>query len=323
MSRRLEFVARPSEAGRRLDVFLTSKETGLSRSQVKKLIDAGCVCVDGKLPAKPGQPLKGSERIAVKIPDPRKLELTPADAGIRILFEDASLAVLEKPAGVSVHPSTTETGPTVVHGLLAALSSLSSVGGVERPGIVHRIDKGTSGILVVSKTDAAHAGLAAQFRAHTIDRAYEALVYGGISAKGRGSGPIETFFGRNPRNRKKMTGKLSSGRKAVTHWRVLENLGALTLVECRLETGRTHQIRVHLSELGFPVAGDSLYCDNDRRAKLLQKNNPALARACMALDHQLLHAYRLGFTHPVTSEKLSFESELQEEFESVLVLARK
>ncbi|MBI2604831.1 MAG: RluA family pseudouridine synthase [Deltaproteobacteria bacterium] len=323
MSGRIELFARPSEAGERLDVFLTSKATGLSRSQARNLIVAGCVRIDGKPPVKPGQPLKGGERIVVEIPDPRRLDLTPADVGIRILFEDANLAVLEKPAGVSVHPSTTETGPTVVHGLLAALANLSSVGGVERPGIVHRIDKGTSGILVVSKTDAAHAGLAAQFKTHTIERAYKALVHGDLAAKGRVSGAIETFYGRNPRNRKKMTGKLSSGRRAVTHWRVLENLGALTLLECRLETGRTHQIRVHLSELGFPVVGDPLYGDNDRRARFLQKNNPALSRACLDLDHQLLHAFRLGFTHPVTGEKLSFESELPEEFRSILALATK
>ena len=311
-------------ADRRLDIVLSEAEASLTRSQAKNLIESGCVLVDGAPVTKAGFVLQEGQRVEVNIPAPRKLDLTPQKVDIRIVYEDDHLAVLEKPSGLSVHPSTTESGPTVVHGLLHDLKSLSTVGGVERPGIVHRIDKGTSGILVVSKTDVAHAGLSAQFKAHTIERCYQALVYGDVSAKLKAQkGRIETFYGRHPTQRKKMTAKLTSGRTAITHWKVLETFrGPLTLVECRLETGRTHQIRVHLSELGFPIVGDQLYGDNERRAKAFPKNAAKLAPVCAAIKHQLLHAGSLGFEHPVTHKKMTFECELPADFKGVLDLAR-
>lgn len=310
-------------AGKRLDLVIAESQAGLSRSQVKSLITEGRVKVDGAPVSKAGLVLREGQTIEMSIPEPKKLDLTPQKVDIKILYEDDELAVLEKPAGISVHPSHTENEPTVVHGLLHELKSLSTVGGVERPGIVHRIDKGTSGILVVSKTDAAHAGLSEQFKSHTIDRRYQALVYGDLRAKlRRYEGRIETLIGRNPAHRKKMTGTVKTGRTAVTNWKILEELGALTLVECRLETGRTHQIRVHLTELGFPLVGDQLYGDHERRARALAKTNASLGKACLSTSHQLLHAYFLEFVHPVTNQKLSFKSELPSDFLSVLELAR-
>lgn len=308
------------KTAKRLDTAIAEADAGITRSQAKNLIDEGKVFVDNVLATKAGMALLPGQQVRIEVPTPEKLELTPHDVGITILHEDDDLAVLEKPPGISVHPSDTETAPTVVHGLLLKLKNLSSVGGQERPGIVHRIDKGTSGILVVSKNDAAHLHLSAQFKEHTIDRRYRALVYGTMKNKGR----IETFFGRNPSNRKKMTGKLTEGRKAVTHWEAIENFarGWLTLVDCKLETGRTHQIRVHLTEAGHPLVGDPLYGDNERKSKGFLKAYPELARACSGSNRQMLHAYRLGFIHPRTSEKLVFESKLPADFQTLLDMAR-
>ena len=315
MSRARSFTA---SASKRLDLALT--ENGISRSQAKSLIEKDLVKVNGQLALKAGQPLEEGDLVEFEIPAIKKLDLTPADADIRVLYEDDHLAVVEKPAGISVHPSTTESGTTLVHALLFRLKSLSSVGGIERPGIVHRIDKGTSGILVVSKTDAAHLGLARQFKDHSIDRRYLALVYGDLAKLGS-SGKIETFYGRNPKERKKMTSKLQDGRKAITHWKIVESFGKeLTLVECRLETGRTHQVRVHLAELEFPVVGDPLYVDNRKKAKMLKRI--AVQKKCFELTHQLLHACKLEFQHPVFEKKMSFTSEVPLDFKECLAASR-
>ena len=306
----------------RLDVAITAANATFTRSQIKNLIAKGLVTVDGKVVTKAGELLEEGQAVSITVPPVAKLDLTPHDVGINIIYEDDDLAVLEKPAGISVHPSDTEKLPTVVHGLLFKLKSLSSIGGTQRPGIVHRIDKGTSGVLVITKTDAAHLGLSKQFKDHTIDRRYQALVYGDVAKSKAGAvGRIETFYGRSPGDRKKMTGKLAEGRKAVTHWKVLESFDGLTLVECRLETGRTHQIRVHLSELGFPLVGDPTYGDHERKARALTKKHPTLGRLCLEVTHQLLHAYKLGFIHPISGAALNFESPLPADFSQVLKAA--
>jgi len=323
MSSIQEWVIHSRDSGKRLDVAIADLGQGITRSQAKNLVVAGHVRIDGKTITKVSVIVTQGQTVTVAVPTPVKLDLSPQEVGIRILYEDDALAVLEKPCGLSVHPSETDRGPTVVHGLLHSLKTLSSVGGIERPGIVHRIDKGTSGVLVVSKTDSAHLDLSAQFKAHTIERRYLALAYGDLQNKlGKTSARIETFFGRHPTQRKKMTGKLTSGRKAITHWKVLERLGPLSLVECKLETGRTHQIRVHLAEMGFPIVGDPLYIDNPRKAKALSEKHKELGAACAALDHQLLHAAVLGFIHPASKESVRFESEPPVDFQNVLKIAR-
>lgn len=322
----LAITINPELAEKRLDVVLAESNVGLTRSHAKALIADGHVQIDGSPAAKASQLLHVGQIVSVEIPEPEKIKIEAREIkGIRILFEDESLAVLEKPAGISVHPSTTETGDTVVHGLLHSLKSLSSIGGIERPGIVHRLDKGTSGVLVVSKTDEAHLGLSRQFKAHSINRRYRALVYGDLFLKSR-SGTIETFFGRHPIHRKKMTGKLPAGRKAITHWTALERFmigtQVLTLVELRLETGRTHQIRAHLSEFGFGIVGDPLYGDHARKAKQLALESPSLSSVYLGLTHQLLHAFLLEFTHPGTGKRVRFTSTLPPDFENAIVLAR-
>lgn len=306
----------------RIDVFLSEQTIGnspLSRSQIKNLILNGCVAVNGSIVAKAGQTLLGGESIAVYIPETKVLDLAPRDLELSIIYEDDDLAVLDKPAGISVHPSETETGPTVVHGLLHALKSLSSIGGVARPGIVHRIDKGTSGLLVISKTDIAHASLSLQFKEHTIERAYLCLVYG--SPK-NSEGKIDTLFGRHPVHRKQMSGRVDKGKRAVTHWKKEEDFKFMSLIRCQLETGRTHQIRAHLCELGFPIVGDPIYGNHEKKAVSLAKAHPQL-RPIKDLKHQLLHAKVLGFQHPRTKKTLRFESNLPSDFLQIIALIKK
>ncbi len=294
--------------GKRLDQFLASKN--LTRSMALKIIKSGNIKVDDKVIIKPAFLLKENQSVSVLIPEIKKIEILPLDLKIPILFEDEHLAVVEKPSGISVHPSQTENAPTLVHGLLHSLKSLSSIGGVERPGIVHRIDKGTSGILLISKSDLVHQHLSTQFKEHTITRRYLALVLGNISEKGQ-KGKIETFYGRNPKHRKKMTGKIKSNRIALTHWKLVRTFlgGKISLIECDLKTGRTHQIRVHMSEFGFPILGDSLYGNAKSAQRILGKMN---------LSHQLLHAYYLQFEHPVTKKTLEFSSDLPADFQKVI-----
>lgn len=321
MLKNIELTVTPEYDGKRLDTFLSEAQGELSRSQIQKLIADGRVRIGGVLADKAGIKVNSGSIISLEIPEKKKLDLTPVDLSLEIIYEDDDLAVINKPANLSVHPSTTETSATMVHGLLHQLRSLSGVGGVERPGIVHRIDKGTSGLLVVSKNDRTHEFLAKKFAAHTIARKYVALVYGDLSKKGK-TGTVATYFGRHPKDRKKMTGKLTKGRRAITHWSVQKifRVGKtfFTLVECRLETGRTHQIRVHLCEAGFPIVGDPVY--GDSRNKEIGKTDVALEKNLKEVKHQLLHAQALGFEHPAGSKTLSFEAPLPKDFENVLTL---
>ncbi len=294
------------EAGMRLDVYLSNFE--FSRAQSSKLIKDGNIKVDQIQTTKPSYKVTLNQIVECQIPEVKKLDLKPIDINLEIIYEDEDIAVINKPTGISVHPSTTESNPTLVHGLLHSLKSLSSIGGTERPGIVHRLDKGTSGVLLISKNDFSHHNLSQQFKVHSITRKYIALVKGDIKKKAR-QGTIKTYFGRNPTNRKKMTGKLKSGRTAITHWKFLQSYmeNKYSLIECILETGRTHQIRVHLSELGFPIVGDSLY----------GKNTDDISKR-FNLNHQLLHAFYLKFKHPKSNKELEFQTELPSEFKSIL-----
>ena len=308
-----DLVFPPGRAPERLDRYLAEVLPELTRSQLKRLIEEGQVLLAGT-PAKAGQKLRGGENLAVALPEPEPAEALPEQIPLTILYEDPHLIVVDKPAGLVVHPAPGHQGGTLVNALLYHCHDLAGIGGSLRPGIVHRLDKETSGVLVATKDDATHNGLARQFKLHTISRRYLALVHGLPQADG---GTIDQPIGRHPTERKKMSSRSRSGRRAVTHWQVRERFAAerLSLLELRLETGRTHQIRVHLSELGLPVVGDPIY----GRAGLSRfAGDPQLQRLLAGLKRQFLHARLLGFVHPASGAYLEFESSLPEELSGIL-----
>ena len=297
----------------RLDQFLADSLPELSRSQIKKLIEDGLILCDGER-VKAGNKLRGGETVQVEIPSPEPIEALPEDIPLDILYEDSSLIVINKPAGMVVHPAPGHSSGTLVNALLYHCRDLSGIGGSLRPGIVHRLDKDTSGVMVVSKDDTAHQGLAEQFKEHSISRKYVAFVFGQVQ---NNTGTVDKPIGRHPQERKKMSGASRSGRRAVTHWQVLQRFDKdrLTCVELTLETGRTHQIRVHLSEMNLPVVGDPVYGG-------LKKSNAIgdarLRSLVQGLKRQALHARHLGFRHPVTGAWLEFESPLPQDMAEIL-----
>ncbi len=297
------FVVAPEEAGLRLDLFLAKKEPGLSRSQIQRAVAEGRVLVNDR-PGKAGRKVKAADVVAISIPEARPSEATPEAIPLTILYEDSSLLVVDKPAGMVVHPAAGHAGGTLVNALLHHCSDLSGIGGVLRPGIVHRLDKGTSGLLVAAKSDAAHRGLAGQFKRREVKKTYLALVYGNPREDG---GRIDAAVGRHPTDRKRMSTTVRRGRPAATLWRVRERFASAALLEVDIETGRTHQIRVHLTDLGYPVVGDTVYGGTGRIRNVA---DTAVRARIKALDRQALHAWRLSFTHPVTGESLSFSSPL-------------
>jgi 23S rRNA pseudouridine1911/1915/1917 synthase len=300
-------------AGQRLDRYLShaAVEAGLalSRTRLKALIEAGEVSLGGSPASDPAAKVGAGDHIIVSVPEPEPSTLSGEHIPLAIVFEDDHLVIIDKPAGLVVHPAAGHAEGTLVHALIAHCGdSLSGVGGVRRPGIVHRLDKDTSGLLVVAKTDAAHHGLAELFADHgrsgSLVREYVALVWGALERK---AGVIDAPIARHPRQREKMAiAAEHRGRHAVTHWRVDRALGSASLITCRLETGRTHQIRVHLAHIGHPLLGDSVY---GAGFKSKASRLPEAARAALAtLDRQALHAGKLGFVHPITGESLRFES---------------
>ena len=299
MRRILTATSGPDDAGQRLDKFLASRLPELSRARLQGLIEAkevtrdGAVITDGSSRVKPGQ------SYAVHVPEPRPAAPQREALPLDVVFEDEHLLVLDKPAGLVVHPAPGHARGTLVNALLGhCAASLSGIGGVLRPGIVHRLDKDVSGLLVVAKHDRAHVGLAAQFSVHRIERAYEAIAWG---TPPRPSGSIDRPIGRHPRDRKKMAA-LDSGKRALTRYRVLESFGLLAArLEVALATGRTHQIRVHLATLGLGIIGDPVY-----RPRRRPGISPELQRHVAGFGRIALHACRLGFEHPVTGERLRF-----------------
>jgi 23S rRNA pseudouridine1911/1915/1917 synthase len=292
----------PETAGRRLDALLAEIQPGLSRAQARRLIEQGQVTVSGAR-AKPSHRVRVGERIEGRVPGPEEAGLEPEAIALSVVYEDADLIVIDKPAGLVVHPAPGHARGTLVHALLHHCRDLSGVGGVARPGIVHRLDKGTSGLLVAAKHDRAHRSLAAQFKLHSIEREYLAVVRGTPRAQ---SGSIRAPIGRHPTDRKRFSTRVSGGRTAVTHWSVERRFATHTLLRVRLETGRTHQIRVHLASIGLPVEGDPVYGGGRRSAALPGIERPAL------------HAARLGFDHPTSGERLRFESGLPDDLRRVL-----
>jgi 23S rRNA pseudouridine1911/1915/1917 synthase len=294
-------------AGRRLDAFLARALPSLSRSRLKRLIESGLVRADGSPATDASAKVRAGQTFAILVPESREAHPEAQRLPLDVIYEDRHLIVIDKPAGLVVHPAAGNPDRTLVNALLAHCGdSLSGIGGVRRPGIVHRLDKDTSGLMVVAKNDAAHAGLAAQFAAHTVERAYRALVWGVPRPR---QGEIAGNIGRSARDRKKMAVVARGGKTALTRYRVIESYGTVaSLVECRLATGRTHQIRVHLASIGHPVMGDPVYgrLTAARKAAL-----PPAARAALeSLGRQALDAYLLGFEHPASREKLRFEKNI-------------
>ena len=289
----------PAHAGWRLDRALADTLPTLSRERLKALIRSGAVEAEGKALRDPASKVRGEEALRVAVPEPRPAHNEPQDIPLSVVFEDENLLVIDKPAGLVVHPAAGNLDGTLVNALLHHCGgSLSGIGGVARPGIVHRIDKDTSGLLVVAKSDVAHEGLAKQFGAHSIDRRYLAIVNGVPKAA---AGTIDAPLARSSTNRKKIAiveGK--RGKRAVTHWRRLNLLKGAALVECRLETGRTHQVRVHMASIGHPLLGDPVYGRSGKSQDKILKE--------LQFHRQALHAAELGFTHPVTRHRLSFSS---------------
>lgn len=308
------------EGGARLDKWLASRISQLSRSRLQALLAAGQVQQGGRTIADASYRVKPGETYITSIP--ALIEATPSPEAIplNIIHEDNDLIVIDKPAGLVVHPAAGNWQGTLVHALLSHCGdSLSGIGGVRRPGIVHRLDKQTSGLLVAAKSDRAHAVLAAQFAAHSVQRSYLALVWGAPSpAQGR----IATQIGRSPSNRQKMAVRPHGGREAITNYETLKRFGPplkpiISLVRCRLETGRTHQIRVHMAHIGHPIAGDPVYGGGRSRVKGL----PADAQMAIAgLKRQALHAAVLGFIHPYNEDFLLFNSPLPHDMDVLLQL---
>lgn len=300
----LEWVISEKDGGARLDKFL-SDNSDISRSAAAKLIAENKVTVNGKVVSKSVK-IKNGDSISALIPEPTVLDVCPEDIALDIVFEDKDLLVVNKPKGMVVHPAPGNYSGTLVNALMHHCGdSLSGINGVIRPGIVHRIDKDTSGLLIVAKNDAAHVGLASQIQAHSFKREYEAIVVGNFKDD---AGTVDKPLGRSPSDRKKQAVNGLNPRRAVTHYEVIERFFGFCHCRFRLETGRTHQIRVHSAALGHPVAGDAVYGD---------------AKHTYGLNGQCLHAKTIGFIHPMTQEYMEFSSELPEYFSDFLNKLRK
>jgi len=304
-SRTIAFQIDAELEGKRIDTLIADAVPELSRARAQRLIESDAVRVAGR-PAKASQRGRLGDDVEVVVPDPVASPLLPEAIPLTVLHEDRDVIVIDKPAGLVVHPAVGHRDGTLVNALLHHCQDLSGIGGVLRPGIVHRLDKGTSGVLVCAKNDEAHRVLAAQFKLHSVDREYLALVRGSPNAD---SGEIDAPIGRHPTDRKKFSTRARTGREAFTEWRVERRLPTLTLLRVRLRTGRTHQIRVHLAASGLPVLGDPVY-----------GGGRALAKA-FGLERQALHAAVLGFDHPGSAERCRFESGLPADLQAVLEAA--
>ena len=291
------FVVAPAAAGQRLDLFLSEQVAEVSRSQLARQIGQAAVKVNGAAGV-PSRKLRAGDVVVWEPPPVVATEIAAEAIALTIVHEDRWLVVVDKPAGLVVHPAPGHEAGTLVNALLAHCKDLRGIGGELRPGIVHRIDKDTSGLLVVAKDDATMNALGAAFKAHTIERVYEALCAGGPPGA---SGRIDTFYGRDPKERKKFSSRVRSGKRAVTNWSVVARFAGAVRMEARLETGRTHQVRVHLAALGCPLLGDKVYGRPPR--------DPKIRAIAETLGRQALHARLLGFVHPATGKAMSFSSE--------------
>lgn len=303
MKRELQYEVTEEEDGLRLDQYIAGRCMDLSRSYIQKLIKESRVTINKNIQTKTKTAVQESDIVNVSLPDPKELEIKPQDIPLDILYEDNDVLVVNKPKGMVVHPAPGHYEDTLVNAVLYhCRDNLSGINGVLRPGIVHRIDKDTTGALIVCKNDKAHQKIADQLRAHTITRSYRAIVYNNFSED---EGMINAPIGRHPTNRKKRMVTEKNSKEALTHYKVLDHLNhKFNYIECRLETGRTHQIRVHMSHIGHPLLGDEVYGPANSKFKNLQG--------------QTLHAATLGFIHPTTEEYMEFSAPLPDYFEKLL-----
>ena len=334
--------------GRRIDQFLSETNLHLSRSRAKKLIEEGAILLNNQK-TKPSVHIKSGDLISGALPEPEPLSLEPEPLPLPILYEDHSIIVIDKPAGMVVHPAAGNPSGTLVNALLYHCKDLSGINGALRPGIVHRLDKETSGVMVVAKDDEAYHQLTRQFKNRRVEKVYLAIAYGNIKES---EGLIDAPIGRHPDQRKKMSIRTTRGRAALTHWKVLERFGSFTFLEIYPKTGRTHQIRVHLSSMGHPILGDPLYgrkgkpgmindpllgkCVNPVRnssgalnpAGIILKPNPAakqrgiISNGVKGINRQALHAHRLRFNHPRTGEKVQFVAPIPQDMKETLECLR-
>ena len=318
MKKKISLIVKDSEKNIRVDVFINKKEKTISRTRVKNLILDKKLSINKKIIIDPSRKVATGDNISLIIPEPKRASLKPYKFQLDIIFEDKDIIIINKPAGIIMHPGAGNFDNTIVNALINHdKNALSNIGDELRPGIVHRIDKNTSGLIVVAKNNQAHEHLSNQFSDHSINRVYQLLIWGKIRPR---KGKIETLIKRSSRNRQMMEVSNKSGKKAITNYETLEvfenkKTPTLSLLECKLETGRTHQIRVHMSYLGNNIVGDNIY---KKRFKKIKNIDPSLEKLLIELKRQFLHAKTIGFIHPKTGEKMSFNSFLPHELEIIL-----
>ena len=318
----IKLIVKESEIDQRADVFINKQENSISRTRIKNLILKKKLKINNLIIANPSKKLNVGDKIQLEIPEPEKTSLKPYDYKLNIIYEDDDLLVIDKSAGISIHPGAGNYDNTIVNALMSyCKESLSNIGDELRPGIVHRIDKDTSGLIVVAKNNISHEHLSNQFNKHSIKRIYQALIWGKLRPQ---TGIIKTLITRSTKNRQLMEVGFNKGKKAITNYKTLEifenkNSPTLSLVECKLQTGRTHQIRVHMSHKGNNILGDKKY---KKKFKKIKNINLDLEKMILNLDRQFLHAKVLGFIHPKSEKKLEFTSILPQELENILKMLR-
>ena len=323
MKKSINLITQSEDNNLRVDVFVNKKESTLSRTRIKNLILKGKLKLNGKVINSPSHKVLKGDKINLEIPEPKKASLKSFDFKLNIVYEDDDLLVINKPAGIIMHPGAGNYDNTIVNALMHyCRGNLSNIGDELRPGIVHRIDKDTSGLIVVAKNNETHENLSKQFNKHTINRIYQLMIWGKLRPQ---SGKIETLITRSTKNRQLMEVGITRGKKAVTNYQTLEvfendRMPTLSLVECKLETGRTHQIRVHMNHKGNSILGDKKY---KKKFKKFKNIDADLEKLILKLDRQFLHAKTLGFTHPASRKEIEFSSFLPQELDNILKTLRK